>query len=83
MTLTVFHIVVPIVYWALLSSSFLASNPDPTQWWTDVSLHGIEFALIYVDMIFNKLQVFVTSPIIVAALILSYMFLTWIVHAGT
>jgi len=80
-TLAAYHIVVPIVYWALLSGAFIASNPNNDQWFQTVSVHAIEFLLIYLDMIFNKLPSFVVNVIWVLSFGILYVLYTFVIHS--
>ncbi|KAI3631291.1 hypothetical protein MIR68_010781 [Amoeboaphelidium protococcarum] len=44
-----YHLVVPIVYWALLSKAFNWSTSTDEERWLSVSVHGFDFLLVFLD----------------------------------
>ncbi len=80
-SLVTYHIVVPVVYWALLSSNFLSSSHDSQDYFRAISVHGLDFVLIYIDFALNKIPIFAKHVIFVIGIMLLYVFYTWILHA--
>ncbi|KAF9898083.1 hypothetical protein BX616_004516 [Lobosporangium transversale] len=78
-SVVVFHIVVPAIYWSLL---FDPNNTmDTLNEYVDYSHHGVDFACILIEMIFNRMElpwVYILGPI---SMIILYMFLAWVYFA--
>lgn len=77
-TLVSFHIVVPIVFWGLLSSGIVKSN---FNLWLNASQHGLDFVFMATDMILNKIPVAAGHSIFYLGIIILYMFYCWMIHA--
>ncbi|KAG0271994.1 hypothetical protein BGZ95_000132 [Linnemannia exigua] len=79
-SVVVFHIVVPAIYWGML---FDPNNTmDTLNQYVDYSHHGVDFACILIEMIFNRMElpwVGVLGPLV---MIILYMFLAWVYFAA-
>lgn len=51
------------------------------QWWTTTSVHGVSFFMMIVDVIFNRMKLYINMVLLVFINVVLYMFLTFIVHA--
>ncbi|RIB20481.1 hypothetical protein C2G38_2179163 [Gigaspora rosea] len=69
-TVVHYHFFIVVVYWSLLSSSFIQANNPWYIWWLNVSVHGIEFVTMLIELFLNrqimkKSFIFITIPIII------------------
>ncbi|KAJ1980151.1 hypothetical protein H4R34_002560 [Dimargaris verticillata] len=77
-TVVTFHILVPVVYWALLSSQLRTDTS--LELYSSIAPHAIDFVVMAVELIFNRqiLEVsHVVIPVIILALYLALAFLVW------
>ncbi|CAG8635577.1 3204_t:CDS:2 [Cetraspora pellucida] len=63
-----YHAIIPFVYWGLLSQAFLKENNPWFIWLINVSVHGMEFVTMMIELFLNrqlmkKSFVFITIPI--------------------
>jgi len=77
-TLVSYHVVVPIVFWGLLSSGLVLTRFNV---WLNVSVHGLDFVFMAVEMILNKVPVAAGHIIFFLAILILYMFYCWMIHA--
>ncbi|KAL1933796.1 hypothetical protein VTP01DRAFT_7886 [Rhizomucor pusillus] len=82
-SIVVFNIITPVVFWAALSKTMLTdpSSVPSMQWWTTTSVHGVSFFMMIVDVIFNRMKLYINMVLLVFINVVLYMFLTFIVHA--
>ncbi|KAF9385992.1 hypothetical protein CPC16_007771 [Podila verticillata] len=76
-TVICFHIVVPIVFWTLLSD-----GPIPTALgrWRNYSVHLLDGVLAISELVLNRHFLQPIHSLFVAGVMLFYMFLTFVVH---
>ncbi|RKP08324.1 hypothetical protein THASP1DRAFT_23664 [Thamnocephalis sphaerospora] len=78
-TVTVFHLIVPVVYWSVLYKP--KKEDTPFSLYVNVGKHGMDFVLVAFEFIFGRmLIVWGTMPWVIGCLIF-YMFWAWVVHA--
>ncbi|KAF9412086.1 hypothetical protein BGZ94_001147 [Podila epigama] len=76
-TIITYHIIVPVVFWTLLSTG----NPTTAiSRWQNYSVHLLDGVLAISELIFNRHFLQPIHSLIIAGIMLFYMFLTFIVH---
>ena len=74
-----YHLIVPIVYWALLATDFATYRPFTQA--VSVLVHGFDFFIMTIEFILNRQQpTFFTVALYVVISVL-YMFWTWIYYS--
>jgi hypothetical protein len=63
-TLVNFHVVIPVVYWVFLSSSFI-SNPSPIGYWLNLFQHAFDGGFLLFEILLNR------HPFVIGHLIIS------------
>lgn len=71
------YIVVPIVYWLDLATP----TPTAISTWENVSVHGLDLALVSIEVTINNATVARTHVIPILIIAILYCFYTWVVHA--
>ncbi|KAF9158124.1 hypothetical protein DFQ26_007962, partial [Actinomortierella ambigua] len=71
-------VIIPIIYWSVL---FDGRYAQPVEGWRDVSVHAMDFVLIFIEVILNRMQMTIKLFIVPFVVMLLYMFLTWIIRA--
>ncbi|KAG0326990.1 hypothetical protein BG000_001170, partial [Podila horticola] len=76
-TVITFHIVVPIVFWTLLSTG---TPTTALGRWHNYSVHLLDGVLAISELVFNRHFLQPIHSLFVAGVMLFYMFLTFVVH---
>ncbi|KAG0355231.1 hypothetical protein BC939DRAFT_229298 [Gamsiella multidivaricata] len=76
-TVVTFHIVVPIVFWTLLSTGAHMSTFGS---WQNASVHAVDGVCAVFELIFNRHVLEPVHAFVVTGVMLLYMFLTFVVH---
>ena len=55
--LLVFHTIIPIVFWTMLFKTLPAdlAPQNAFEWWVEISIHGLDFLIIFIDFVFTDL----------------------------
>eukprot|EP00128_Syssomonas_multiformis_P006829 Colp12_sorted_trinity150504_noHs@35693 len=77
-TQATFHIVVPLMYWLFLSDFFFQYNP--AEKWIDLSVHGLDFVFLYVDVVLNRMEFIFSHAVFVIFFALIYILWMWFGH---
>ncbi|KAI9593191.1 hypothetical protein BDF19DRAFT_387656 [Syncephalis fuscata] len=78
-TVAVFHMVVPVIYWAVLYKP--KSDDTSMSTYLNVSKHAIDFVLLAFEFILGRMIVPLAAlPWIILTMLL-YMFWSWVAHA--
>jgi hypothetical protein len=73
-----YHILVPIVYWGLLSGSWDNGQATVTKRWMNYSQHGLDFVAMFIEFSLNRV-VFAWGHLVFAYIpLVVYIFFTWI-----
>ncbi|CEP09458.1 hypothetical protein [Parasitella parasitica] len=78
-TVITFNIVTPVVYWAILAKGMAATNTVGT--WLNVSVHGVSFFLMIIDVLLNRMKISVRMVIFPLVTMICYMLFAFIVYA--
>ncbi|KAI9340750.1 hypothetical protein BD770DRAFT_476527 [Pilaira anomala] len=78
-TVITFNIVTPVVYWALLAGG--SEETTPRSVWLNVSVHGVSFFLMIIDVIFNRMKIPIRMIMFVLVTVVIYMCLAFVVYA--
>lgn len=76
-----FHVLVPAIYWLLLSADAPNPHTDPVGFWINCSVHGFEFIFMVVEVALNR-NLFMPSHVVfmfIAAW--AYCGYAWVWHA--
>ncbi|KAF8935595.1 hypothetical protein EDD21DRAFT_331470 [Dissophora ornata] len=76
-TVVTYHIVVPIVYWTMLSTGAYMSTFAS---WRNASVHAVDGFCAVFELVFNRHELQPIHSIVVAGIMVMYMFLTFIIH---
>ncbi|KAF9196578.1 hypothetical protein BGZ50_009093 [Haplosporangium sp. Z 11] len=76
----VFHIVVPVIYWALLFDP--NHGMDVVNEYVDYSHHGADLGCILIEMVLNRMELPGVSILGPLSMIILYMFLVWVYFAA-
>lgn len=71
-----FHVIVPVVYWALLATS----QAQPLKQWLNFSQHGLDFVVIFIEFFLNRI-IFSWGHLLIAYVVL-IIYIGWGVLAG-
>lgn len=72
-------VVTPVVYWSLLNQG---TNGVPAiSVWTNVSVHGVSFFLMLIDVTFNRMKISIRMVLFAILTVVLYMFLAFIIFA--
>ncbi|KAF1806383.1 hypothetical protein V8B55DRAFT_1456379 [Mucor lusitanicus] len=75
------NVVTPVVYWSLLNQG---TNGVPAiSVWTNVSVHGVSFFLMLIDVTFNRMKISIRMVLFAILTVVLYMFLAFIIFANT
>ncbi|KAF9938351.1 hypothetical protein BGZ67_000256 [Mortierella alpina] len=77
-TVITYHIIVPIVYWTMLN---VGGNMSALATWQNVSVHAIDGVFAIFELIFNRHFLQPIHSVIVAAVMVLYMLLTFVVRS--
>jgi hypothetical protein len=77
--MSTFHVIVPIVYWGFLSSAW--DSKSPFSKWTEVSFHGLDAGLSFIEFIFTRMFLFWSHIGVFLVVLLFYMVMTWVHYA--
>ncbi|CAG8473359.1 21220_t:CDS:2 [Dentiscutata erythropus] len=79
-TVVHYHVLIVFVYWTLLSSTFIQENNPWYIWWLSVSVHGLEFVTMLIELFLNR-QVMKISFIFITIFIqVLYMLETFLIY---
>ncbi|KAF9916608.1 hypothetical protein FBU30_001262 [Linnemannia zychae] len=79
-SVAVFHIVVPAIYWGMLFNP--KNTMDTLNKYVDYSHHGVDFACLLLEMIFNRMEMPWIAILGPMCMIILYMFLAWVYFAA-
>ncbi|CAO3608773.1 unnamed protein product [Cunninghamella blakesleeana] len=79
-TVITFNIVTPVVYWAFLSGG---TKMTSLQTWLNVSVHGVSFFMMLIDVILNRMQIYVNMVLLLIINVVLYMCLSFVVYSST
>lgn len=72
-------ILTPVVFWSILNS---ANDGVPAVvMWINVSVHGVSFFMMLIDVIFNRIKIPIRLVLFVFFTVVFYMFLSFIIFA--
>ncbi|KAF9286361.1 hypothetical protein BGZ68_003012 [Mortierella alpina] len=77
-TVITYHIIVPIVYWTMLNVA--GKNMSALATWQNVSVHAVDGVFAIFELIFNRHFLQPIHSVVVAAVMVLYMFLTFVVR---
>lgn len=72
-TLAHFTTIIILTYWIFFSDYFVKTNPQPYNWWLNISIHALNFLFAIVEVFLNR-QIMVASFVILN-LILEILYL--------
>ncbi|KAG0261090.1 hypothetical protein DFQ27_003154 [Actinomortierella ambigua] len=75
-----FHFVVPIVFWTMLSVGM--DKMTTVEKWQNVSVHAFDGVVALSELILNRNVLVPRHSVIVASVMVLYMFLTFVVYAS-
>ncbi|CAO3610092.1 unnamed protein product [Mucor fragilis] len=80
-TIVTYNILTPVVFWSILNS---ANDGVPAVvMWINVSVHGVSFFMMLIDVIFNRIKIPIRLVLFVFFTVVFYMFLSFIIFAST
>jgi hypothetical protein len=68
-----FHIVVPLVFWALLAKDVMKNDSSPFHWWKEVTVHGLDFVIVYLEVFLGRMIMCWSRMYFVILLVLAYL----------
>ncbi len=73
-----FHLVVPVVFWALLAGDLMKSD-SPLRWWASVSQHALDLVFVYAEVWMNTATMSSrwTHLALLLLVLVCYVFWTW------
>ncbi len=76
--MTTYHLVVPLVFWVLLSRPLIQSG-SPLRWWTSFSLHALDLVFVYAEVFLNRARMSMrwTHCAAVLGVVVLYVFWAW------
>ncbi|KAF9353690.1 hypothetical protein BGX26_008553 [Mortierella sp. AD094] len=77
-TIVTFHVIVPIVFWTMLANYM--KLPTGFGAWQNASVHAVDGVFAVFELIFNRHFLQPIHSFVVAGVMVSYMFLTFIYH---
>ncbi|CAG8510828.1 1391_t:CDS:2 [Ambispora leptoticha] len=78
-TIIVYHILIPIVYWAILVPSH--TEESPLLAFHEISMHGVNFFMMIVEVALNRIPLVASHLIFVLTILILYIFETWMNNA--
>ncbi|CAO0799325.1 unnamed protein product [Mucor circinelloides] len=80
-TIVTYNILTPVVFWSILNT---ANDGVPAVvMWINVSVHGVSFFMMIIDVIFNRIKIPIRLVLFVFFTVVFYMFLAFIIFAST
>ncbi|KAJ1969378.1 hypothetical protein IWQ62_000666 [Dispira parvispora] len=80
-TITTFHILVPLVYWTLLSSEL--NTHSSLHLYTSIGPHAIDFAVMATEVLLNRQKVMPTHCVVLLVILAFYLGLAYLVWGAT
>ncbi|KAI9266293.1 hypothetical protein EDC94DRAFT_646933 [Helicostylum pulchrum] len=81
-TIIVYNIQTPVVFWALLANEKLFNaHLSPIDFWISISLHAVTLFVLLVEVIFNRMIIYINMVLLVYITVLLYMCMTFIIFA--
>ncbi|KAI9305935.1 hypothetical protein BJ944DRAFT_264360 [Cunninghamella echinulata] len=77
-TIITFNIVTPVVYWSFLNGTEVLS---PLQTFFNVSVHGVSFFMMLIDVILNRIQIYTNMVLLLIINVAIYMCLSFVVYS--
>ena len=75
------HVIVPLVYWLLLSSTWKWDEKDDKERWTNITVHGLDLFVILVEFFMNRVVYVWGHLAVTTTIFLLYIPYSWIFAA--
>ncbi|CAG8590051.1 3788_t:CDS:2 [Ambispora gerdemannii] len=79
----VYHILIPIFYWAILVPSRIEefNSSPPLLTFHEISIHSVDLFMIIVEVVLSRMPLVSSHLIFVLTILIFYLFETWISYA--